>query len=85
MSEETRKIRKYMEMLEHVVLILGKEGNDAQREFAEYRIKGFARRIADERMTMWQVGDLLKKQADIEEQLRTMRQDFPHLFLDETR
>ena len=53
------------------------------KEQAEFNLKGFSRMITFERQAMYRLGTLMQKQVNIEEEIRTIRADFPQLFEDQ--
>jgi hypothetical protein len=85
MTTITRKVRKYLHLFEDMVIITS---NDAQvdghvRQQSEFNIKGFSRMITREREARERLGALLEQQVNMDESIRTIRADFPHLFEDQ--
>lgn len=82
MTTITRKIRKYMVLFEDLVIVYSNAADRDVINESEWRIKGFARHAIGEREALNKIGRLLEQRKEIEEGLRTWRQDFPHLFED---
>ena len=82
MTTVTRKVRKYLHLFEDLVISMS-DADPSMREQAEFNLKGFSRMITGERESMRHLGRLLEQQANIELEIRTVREDFPHLFEDQ--
>lgn len=83
MTTVTRKVRKYLHLFEDLVVIMSKDTDPTTREQAEFNIKGFSRMINGEREAMRRLGDLSRRMMNMEEEIRTIRADFPQLFEDQ--
>ena len=83
MTTTTQMIRKYMTLFEDLVIVHSQDAGREMHEESAWRIKGFARRTISEREAQMQIGQLLNQKKEIEESLRTWRQDFPQLFEDQ--
>ena len=79
MTEHTKKIRNYMRVLEDVVLAVGGCEDDKIKEQAQFRVKGFARRIEGERVALVDLQNTLHKIKEHEQFARTILEDFPQL------
>lgn len=82
MTTVTRKIRRYMVLFEDMVVAGYSDTDPTTRERAQFNLTGFARMINGEREAMRRLGALLEQQTNIEMGIRTVREDFPHLFED---
>lgn len=82
MTATTQMIRKYMTLFEDLVIVHSQDAGSAIHEESAWRIKGFARRTIGEREAQIQIGQLINQKKEIDESLRTWRQDFPQLFED---
>lgn len=82
MTTITRKVRKYMVLFEDLVIVHSGDADRETHDESAWRIKGFARQTIGEREALRNIGHLLNQKKEIEEGLRTWRQDFPQLFED---
>jgi hypothetical protein len=83
MTTVTRKVRKYLHLFEDMVVVADKDTDPTTREQAEFNLKGFARMINGEREAMRRLGALLERKNNVELEIYTVREDFPHLFEDQ--
>ena len=83
MTTVTRKVRKYLHLFEDMVIITSNDAEGHVRQQSEFNIKGFSRMITREREARERLGALLEQQANMDESIRTIRADFPHLFDDQ--
>ena len=83
MTTITRKVRKYLHLFEDMVIITSNDAEGHVRQQSECNIKGFSRMITREREARERLGALLEQQANMDESIRTIRADFPHLFEDQ--
>lgn len=79
MTEQTRKIRNYLRVVEDIVLVVGGCEDDHIKEQAAFRVKGFARRIEGERLALTDLQNTLHKIKEHEQFARTILEDFPQL------
>lgn len=82
MTTTTKMIRRYMTLFEDLVIVHSQDAGREMHDESAWRIKGFARQTISEREAQMQIGHLLNQKKEIEESLRTWRQDFPQLFED---
>ena len=82
MTTVTRKVRKYLHLFEDLVISMS-DAAPSVREQAEFNLKGFSRMITGEREAIHRLGLLLERQHNMELEIRTVREDFPHLFEDQ--
>jgi len=82
MTTITRKVRKYLHLFEDMVIVMSADAESKVRQQSEFNLKGFSRMIGRERETQMHLGALIEQRANIEEEIRTVRADFPHLFED---
>lgn len=83
MTTVTRKVRKYLHLFEDLVISIEQDADPSVREQAEFNLKGFSRMISREREAMHRLGDLSRRMMNMEEEIRTIRADFPQLFEDQ--
>lgn len=83
MTTVTRKVRKYLHLFEDLVISIEHDADPSVREQAEFNLKGFSRMISREREAMHRLGDLSRRMMNMEEEIRTIRADFPQLFEDQ--
>ena len=83
MTTITRKVRKYLHLFEDLVISIEQDADPSVREQAEFNLKGFSRMISREREAMHRLGDLSRRMMNMEEEIRTIRADFPQLFEDQ--
>jgi len=83
MTTITRKVRKYLHLFEDMVISIEMDAGPQVREQAEFNLKGFSRMITREREARMRLGALVQQKMNMEEEIRTIRADFPQLFEDE--